>query len=32
MLYITDDVGSVALTPDTAVGAKAFRCVTDPLN
>ena len=23
---------SVALTPDTAAGAKAFRCVTDPLN
>jgi hypothetical protein len=32
VLYITDDVGSVALTPDTAAGAKAFRCVTDPLN
>jgi hypothetical protein len=32
VLYITDDVGSVGLTPDTAAGAKAFRCVTDPLN
>ncbi len=32
VLYITDDVGSVALTSDTAPGAKAFRCVTDPLN
>ena len=31
-LYITDEVGSVALTPDTAAGAKAFRCVTDPIN
>jgi len=31
-LYITDQVGDVALTPDTAVGAKAYRCVTDPLN
>jgi len=32
VLYITDQVGSVGLTPDTAAGAKAFRCVTDPLN
>jgi hypothetical protein len=32
VLYITDNVGSVALTPDTAAGAKAFRCVADPLN
>jgi hypothetical protein len=31
VLYI-DQVGSVALTPDTAAGAKAFRCVADPLN
>ena len=31
-LYITDAVGSVALTPDTAAGAKAYRCVADPLN
>lgn len=32
VLYVTDRVGSVALTPDTGAGAKAFRCVTDPLN
>ena len=32
VLYVTDQVGAVALTPDTAAGAKAFRCVTDPLN
>lgn len=31
-LYVTNQVGGVALTPDTAAGAKAFRCVTDPLN
>ena len=31
-LYITDEVGSVALTPDTAAGAKAFRCVANPRN
>ena len=32
VLYITDNVGNVALTTDTAAGAKAFRCVADPLN
>lgn len=32
VLYVTDNVGSVSLTPDTGAGAKAFRCVTDPLN
>jgi len=32
VLYITDSVGSVGLTPDTGAGAKAYRCVTDPLN
>ena len=32
VLYVTDQVGSVALTPDSAVGGKAYRCVTDPLN
>ena len=32
VLFITDDIGSVALTSDTAAGAKAFRCVADPLN
>lgn len=31
-LFVADKVGSVGLTPDTAAGAKAFRCVTDPLN
>jgi hypothetical protein len=32
VLFITDNVGSVALTTDTDAGAKAFRCVADPLN
>ena len=32
VLYVTDQVGSVALTPDTGAGAKGYRCVTDPLN
>src|SRR3954454_5830687 len=32
VLFITDQVGSVTLTPDTAAATKAFRCVTDPLN
>ena len=32
VLYVTDQVGSAALTPNTAAGAKSFRCVTDPLN
>jgi hypothetical protein len=32
VLNVTDDAGSVGLTPDTAAGAKAFRCVADPLN
>lgn len=32
VLYIIDKVGSVAVTPDTYEGRKAFRCVTDPLN
>ena len=32
VLYITDQVGSVALTPDTGAGGKPYRCVTDPLN
>ncbi|HEY6964004.1 MAG TPA: hypothetical protein VI407_02200 [Erythrobacter sp.] len=31
-LYVTDNVAHVALTPDTAAGAKAYRCVADPLN
>jgi hypothetical protein len=32
VLYVTDEVGSVGLTSDRAEGAKAFRCVADPLN
>jgi hypothetical protein len=32
VVYITDRFGSVALTPNTAAGAKPFRCVLDPLN
>jgi hypothetical protein len=31
-VYITDQVGGVAVTPDTGAGAKAYRCVSDPLN
>jgi hypothetical protein len=32
VLVVTDGAGSVALTPNTAAGAKPFRCVTDPIN
>jgi hypothetical protein len=32
VLFIKDNVGSVGVTGDTAAGAKAFRCVADPLN
>jgi hypothetical protein len=32
VLVVTDDVGNVAVTSDTFTGAKAFRCVADPLN
>lgn len=32
VLYVTDQVGSFALTPNTGAGEKAYRCVTDPLN
>jgi hypothetical protein len=32
VLFINDPVGRVGLTRDTAAGAKAFRCVADPLN
>lgn len=32
VLFITDQVGSVGITPNTGAGGKAFRCVTDPLN
>jgi len=31
-LYVTNQVGGVALTPDTAAGGRAYRCVTDPSN
>jgi hypothetical protein len=31
-LYVTTDTGGVGITPDTAAGAKAFRCVADPRN
>jgi len=32
VLYVTDAVGSVGVTPDTGAGGKAFRCVATPLN
>jgi hypothetical protein len=32
VLYVTDQVGSVAVTPNTFAGGKAFRCVADPSN
>jgi hypothetical protein len=32
VLYIIDGAGGTAVTSDTAAGAKAFRCVADPLN
>lgn len=32
VLYVTSTIGAVGLTPDTAGGAKAYRCVTDPIN
>lgn len=32
VLYVTDKIGSAALTPNTFAGSKAYRCVTDPLN
>jgi hypothetical protein len=32
VLFITDELGSVGLTPGSAAGAKAYRCVADPLN
>jgi hypothetical protein len=31
-LVVTDAGGSVALTSNTAAGARSFRCVADPLN
>jgi hypothetical protein len=32
VLYIIGGAGSAAITPDTAEGAKSFRCVADPVN
>jgi hypothetical protein len=32
VLVVTSQAGSVTSAPDTAAGAKAFRCVTDPRN
>jgi hypothetical protein len=31
-LYVVTDTGGVGVTPNTAAGAKAFRCVADPRN
>jgi hypothetical protein len=32
VLYVNTATGGVGITPDTAAGAKAFRCVADPRN
>jgi len=32
VLVVVSKGGSVGLTPDTAAGSKAYRCVADPLN
>jgi hypothetical protein len=32
VVFITDQTGGIAVTPNTGAGGKAFRCVTDPLN
>jgi hypothetical protein len=32
VIFVTDQVGSVALTSNTGAGGKAFRCVADPVN
>jgi hypothetical protein len=32
VLYILDNTGNVGVTPDTAAGAKSYRCVADPVN
>jgi hypothetical protein len=31
-LFVNSNAGSVGITPNTAAGAKAFRCVADPRN
>jgi hypothetical protein len=32
VLYMTDELGHVEVVPDRVDGARAFRCVADPLN
>jgi hypothetical protein len=32
VLFVNSNAGSVGITPNTAAGAKAFRCVADPRN
>jgi hypothetical protein len=32
VLFVATNAGGVGITPDTAAGAKAFRCVADPRN
>lgn len=32
VLYVTDTLGHIGLAPDSAAGAKSYRCVSDPLN
>ena len=32
VIFVTNQVGNVAITPNTGAGGKAFRCVADPLN
>jgi hypothetical protein len=32
VLFVTDESGSVGLTPDNGDGAKSYRCVADPMN
>lgn len=32
VLYVTNENGDVGVVPDSGEGAKAFRCVTDPMN
>jgi len=32
VLYVTDKIGHVGLTPDNPAGAKSYRCVADPRN
>jgi hypothetical protein len=31
-LYVTNENGDVGVAPDSGEGAKAFRCVVDPMN